>query len=222
MLDIGCGTGADALDIARTCDSARVVGIDCSRAMFERARRFAEPLGLPIRFQCADIHALPFSDGAYDGVRIDRVLHVLADPGRALREAIRVAAPGARVVVSEPDWNTLTVASDNDRLDAVMRRYFAGIDAGALGSELPGMFVAAGLDAVQARGVTLDLRDFAVISTLFDLEAVAGRAVRAGVLDAGSAVQWLRSIQAASSRGTLRATLSDVTVAGRQPASLHG
>ena len=95
-LDVGAGTGTDARRMsAFGCDSSMVM----CRAAHER----------DVCMSRADVHALPFRDAAFRAVRGDRVLQHVADPFRALAELIRVCAPGGRVVVCDPDQESLTI-----------------------------------------------------------------------------------------------------------------
>ena len=50
----------------------------------------------------ADIHALPFREGAFDAVKATEILEHVADVGRALAECARVLKPGARLVITAP------------------------------------------------------------------------------------------------------------------------
>jgi SAM-dependent methyltransferase len=110
VLDIGCGTGTDACALAAMVGpNGRVVGIDLSEALVALAAQRAKGLALPVAFRQADIHAMPFPDGSFARTRIDRVLHFLPDPRRALAEAARVTAPNGRMLVTEPDWGTLAI-----------------------------------------------------------------------------------------------------------------
>jgi SAM-dependent methyltransferase len=222
VLDIGCGTGSDAMALARRVGSdGQVVGVDLSHALVAVAQARAAPLGLPVTFRQADIHDLPFVDGAFDCTRIDRLLHFLPDPGKALREAARVTAPGGRMVVTEPDWTSLTVAGADPDLAAVMLA--AGAEQAApgarIGSALPRLLAQAGLQPTGHHASMLDLRDYATAATLFGLEALASRAVGTGRVEAKTAVRWLRSLQQASARGTFRCTLAGVIAAASSPAN---
>src|SRR5690606_38871372 len=76
------------------------VGIDASREMLAVARAKLEHAGLQnCRVRHADLYELPFGDQSFDAVMIHHVLRFVADPKRALREAARVMAPGARIIV---------------------------------------------------------------------------------------------------------------------------
>jgi ubiquinone/menaquinone biosynthesis C-methylase UbiE len=89
-LDVGTGTGAGAIILARRFPAASVVGVDLSDAMLEQARRNT-PAELDVTYQRADASALPFSDGSFDLVAhanmipfFDEVARVVAPGGHAL------------------------------------------------------------------------------------------------------------------------------------------
>ena len=92
-LEVGCGTGDDALALSGRFGVA-VAGVDLSSAMVEEARR----RGLS-KAHVASADALPFDDARFDGCWADRVLQHLERPEAALAEMARVTRPGGRVVV---------------------------------------------------------------------------------------------------------------------------
>jgi len=94
VLDVATGTGDLALEIARTCPEAEVVGADFCPEMLEHARR----RGLE-RTVVADALALPFEAGAFDAVTVAFGLRNMADWGAALREMRRVLRPGGHLLV---------------------------------------------------------------------------------------------------------------------------
>lgn len=103
VLDAGCGPGVIARRIAeRVGPEGEVVGVDASAERVSAAARHNEGLR-HARFERADIHALPFEDGRFDFVWSQFVFEYLPDPMRALRELIRVARPGGKIVVSDID-----------------------------------------------------------------------------------------------------------------------
>jgi ubiquinone/menaquinone biosynthesis C-methylase UbiE len=98
VLDAGCGTGWLAAGLRRAAPSVRVIGLDLSTGMLDRARvAGAWPL------LQGDAERLPFGDAAVDLVVSRGVLHHLPDVPAALAEWRRVLRPsGAVVVTSEP------------------------------------------------------------------------------------------------------------------------
>ena len=216
VLDLGCGTGADAMILARRVGTAgQVVGIDLSRSLIAIAEARASGLGLPLTFRCADIYHLPFADGSFDRTRIDRVLHFLPNPGLALQEAVRVSRPGGRLVVTEPDWGSLTVSGGDPGLTSLVMEDGANWAPSArIGSALQQLLEDAGLRSMDNHEATLELRDYAIAVALLGLEGVAARAIELGRVDTKAAVQWLRSLQRASAQGMLRCTLKGAITSG--------
>jgi SAM-dependent methyltransferase len=101
LLDAGCGTGTDALALAdAVAPGGEVVGVDSAEvAVAEATRRATGRAG--IRFQTADVTALPFADATFDGARSDRTIQHVGSPEEAIRELLRVTRPGGRVVLSD-------------------------------------------------------------------------------------------------------------------------
>jgi ubiquinone/menaquinone biosynthesis C-methylase UbiE len=216
VLDIGCGTGADATALARRVGkTGHVVGIDISRAMIDIARSRAEPLDLSVAFQQADIFDLPFEADSFDATRIDRVLHFLSDPARALREAVRVTAAGGRVVVTEPDWSSLSVTGeDADLTKAVMASSGLTAQTTYTGTDLPAMFENIGVTVTERFECALALDDYTTAAQLFGLEAIAIRA--ASDIGVAKARAWIRSLRDASKEGRFLGVLSGTVVSGKK------
>lgn len=106
VLDVGCGPGHLALELARRAPGLRVTGLDIDRAMIDRATANAERLPAPYaashpEFVVGDVTALPFPDGSFDAVVTTFSMHHWADAESGLREVRRVLRPGGRAIVWE-------------------------------------------------------------------------------------------------------------------------
>jgi demethylmenaquinone methyltransferase / 2-methoxy-6-polyprenyl-1,4-benzoquinol methylase len=107
LLDFGCGTGALAQLLATRYRGARVVAVDFSRAMVERAQGLSRrPASRPpVGFAVANVHHLPFPDGSFDVATSAFVARNLAQLPVAFRELRRVLRPDGMLLtleVSEP------------------------------------------------------------------------------------------------------------------------
>jgi ubiquinone/menaquinone biosynthesis C-methylase UbiE len=119
LLDVGCGTGALAAELA--AGGYEATGLDPSEGMLrvlgERAPRVSA-----IR---ASATAMPFDDGEFDLSVSVATMHHIADPDsvrRALAEMVRVVRPGGKVIVWDhnprnPYWPYLMKRVPQDRGD---------------------------------------------------------------------------------------------------------
>jgi SAM-dependent methyltransferase len=116
VLDVGCGLGHDAREFASMVGpGGRVVGIDFSEAMIAKARKRFEQANLPVQFAVGDAQRLNFADNSFDGCWSIRVLQHLVEPAYAIAEMARVARPGGRIAVFEPD-HEMTAIDATDRV----------------------------------------------------------------------------------------------------------
>ncbi|MFY1683388.1 SAM-dependent methyltransferase [Micromonospora sp. WMMD730] len=102
ILDLGCGVGGPALDLARSYD-VEVVGITVSDGQVAEATARAQRGGLAdrVRFELADAMELPFDDASFDGAWFFESLLHMPDKQRALSEAARVLRPGSRLALAD-------------------------------------------------------------------------------------------------------------------------
>jgi demethylmenaquinone methyltransferase / 2-methoxy-6-polyprenyl-1,4-benzoquinol methylase len=97
-LDVACGTGDLAIELARrVAPSGEVTGADFSEAMLERAREKSAG----VRWEWANALELPYPDDGFDAVTVGFGARNFSDLDRGLAEMARVVRPGGRVVVLE-------------------------------------------------------------------------------------------------------------------------
>jgi ubiquinone/menaquinone biosynthesis C-methylase UbiE len=98
LLDIGFGTG---LSLPHYPPSVSVIGVDASLGMLRFARSKAADLGRAVELIEMDAERLAFPDRSFDSVAFNLCLCTIGDPERAVREAVRVARPGAPMTFLE-------------------------------------------------------------------------------------------------------------------------
>ena len=199
VLDLGSGPGLDALLAARRVGPAgRVIGVDMTPAMLERARRNAGRGGYAnVEFREGRLEALPVEDASVDAITSNCVINLVPDKAAVFREAARVLKPGGRLVISD-------IVLDGDLPPAVERDLYAyvGCIAGAARREAYfGELRSAGLGELTL------LRD---VDQLAAMESAAPEEARALLERTGV------------SRQALEGKVRSVTFRARKPAASRG
>lgn len=183
ILDLGSGPGLDALLAARAVGpEGRVIGVDMTPEMIERARRNAERAGASqVEFREGRLEKLPVQDASIDGVISNCVINLVPDKSRVFREVTRVLKPGGRLVISD-------IVLNRELPELLARRIpaWAGCVSGAvLREQYFAMLAQAGLGDVEI----LDDRDaLALFST--DLPSEIAQSLEA----AGVTAESLRGV----------------------------
>jgi len=103
VLDLGSGAGNDCF-VARAIvgESGKVIGLDFSDKMLEKARENAEKLKYSnVKFVRGDIEEMPFSSNSMDVVVSNCVLNLVPDKVKAFAEVHRVLKPGGHFSISD-------------------------------------------------------------------------------------------------------------------------
>ncbi len=107
VLDLGSGGGLDVFLAAQKVGAAgRVIGVDMTPAMVEKARRnkleFSRRTGLDnVDFRLGEIEHVPLESGTMDVVLSNCVINLSPDKQQVWNEVARVLRPGGRVAVSD-------------------------------------------------------------------------------------------------------------------------
>jgi ubiquinone/menaquinone biosynthesis C-methylase UbiE len=168
LLDVGCGAGNDVQDLAKLVGPrGRVVGIDSSATMIQQARARTADSHLPVEYLQGDGYQLPFEENTFDGCQSSRVFKHLAEPVRALVEMLRVARPGARIVVAEADFDLIIIDIPDRTLARKMIHLACDrVRQGWMGRQLPKLFSEAGLIDIVVTGHMLSI-DYAYFQMVF-------------------------------------------------------
>lgn len=181
ILDVGCGPGFYCLELLEDVGpSGSITGIDSSPAMLELARsRCAGRDNVELRE--GEATAVPVATETFDGVVCVQVLEYVADVRAALAELHRALRPGARAVVWDVDWATISIRSrDAHFTNRVLRAWDEHLADPSLPRTLSGHLLAAGFENITVEAhpfvaVGRDPESYGAALVPFIATFVAGR-----------------------------------------------
>ncbi|AKU17197.1 methyltransferase domain-containing protein [Luteipulveratus mongoliensis] len=195
VIDVGSGAGRAVAELASRGHAA--VGVDPDPTMLSAARqRFPGAT-----FVTGYAEDLPFEDQSVDGVRIDKVLHNLVDPARAMTEMHRVLRRGRRAVAVGQDWESMIIdAEDPDLTRALVLSRARSVPSPRSARALRDLFSRHGFVDIELEVFTHLLDNATALSVLAGLASTTSRpsAITGEAVDA-----WLADQHARASTGTL-------------------
>lgn len=147
VVDLGSGAGFDCfLAAGRVGPTGRVIGVDMTPEMVERARALARRDGIAnVEFRLGEIEALPVADGVADMVISNCVINLSPEKPRVFAEALRVLRPGGVLMVSD----LVLRRPLPERVRASVEAYVGCISGTSLRDDYLAMIAAAGFEQVQ-------------------------------------------------------------------------
>lgn len=158
VLDLGSGAGLDCFFAAKKVgETGRVIGVDMTPEMIERARSSAKRLNIQnVEFRQGYLEDLPVESNTVDVIISNCVINLSPDKSRVFSEAFRVLKPGGRLAVSD-------IVTDGPLPDAIKKSLsaWAGCVAGAVEAQ---EYIA----MMKSVGFT----DISIVPVYFDKETV--------------------------------------------------
>lgn len=208
VLEVGCGTGAQTVSLARNSPAARIVAFDRSAASLARAKASVDAAGLAnVELQQADLFALPFDRESFDHVFVCFVLEHVPNPVEALVVLSGLIKPGGTITVFEGDHGSTYFHPESD---AACRAIACQVElqrrAGGnalVGRQLYPLLVESGFTAVHVspRMVYVDASRPGLVDAFTRrtftamIEGVRERAIEAGIIDAAAFDAGIRALQ---------------------------
>lgn len=154
VLDLGSGAGLDCFFAAKKVgETGRVIGVDMTPEMIERAAASAKRLNLSnVEFRQGYLEELPVETNSVDVIISNCVINLSPDKSKVFAEAIRVLKPGGKLAVSD-------IVTDGPLPEAIKQSMaaWAGCVAGAVeANDYIGMMKAVGFTDISVTPVFFD------------------------------------------------------------------
>lgn len=127
LLEAGCGTGIEVVNLQRQAPGLRIQGVDVSSVALAGA--VAKPETSNAAFYQAALERLPFPDAAFDYIASHEVIEHVEDPAVVVRELGRVLKPGGVCVIATPNGASLWIDHLRQRVMRLFGRRGAPIGA---------------------------------------------------------------------------------------------
>jgi len=223
VVDLGCGPGLLALEMARQVGADGAVQcIDSSDSMLALARRRCD--GLPhVEVRGGDVAALPYAEHSFDVAVCTQVYEYVPDVDHALAELHRVLKPGGRAAIMDTDWESC-VWNSSDPLR--MRRVIEAWDMHCPHPQLPRTLAARlrSVGFVQVRVEVIPLINDTYHPETFScgvIPALAGYAAKQGLVPRAEVDAWVADLQALGERGEYFFSVNRYLFCARKPGEPH-
>jgi ubiquinone/menaquinone biosynthesis C-methylase UbiE len=152
VLDVGTGTAQIPIEISRRRNDLRITAIDLAGHMLQVAQRNVISVGLTaqIKLEQVDAKRLPYTDGEFDAVISNSIIHHIPAPRIAFREMVRVLRPRGVLFVRD-----LLRPPDRPTLEQLVATY-AG-EANAHQQQMFGDSLQAALSLEEVRALLVDV-----------------------------------------------------------------
>ena len=127
LLDAGCGTGNETVNLQRQAPRLRIYGVDVSPAALAIA--VTRPETSDSIFYRSALESLPFPDGVFDYIASHEVIEHVEDPAVVLREFSRVLKPAGVCVIATPNGASLWIEHLRQRVMRLCGRRGAPVGA---------------------------------------------------------------------------------------------
>jgi len=148
ILEVGAGTGRDAVTLART--GAEVLTLDYVAGSLDLTAQAAAEAGVNVATVCGDALDSPFPDNSFDVVFHQGLLEHFRDPMPLLRDNIRILKPGGFLVVDVPQ--TFHYYTVGKAFLIAINKWFAGWETQFTVSQLEGLMGGEGLTITRSYG----------------------------------------------------------------------
>lgn len=229
MVEVGCGTGDDAINIAKAMagKELEVFGLDASEVMIQEAnsrqstanfKKVPKDQITNVRFMVGNADHLPFEDGTVSGLRAERLVQHLPNPKEVFAEFYRAMVKGAPLLVVETDWNSISFYNGDPGVTQRLRKYLTerNVRNGNAAATLVHDFQVAGFSDIAIQLWPVASRSLEQCIQLLRFDVVLTAMQDAGELTADEAQTFMNALRFADDRGQFICAINLVVVSAKR------
>jgi ubiquinone/menaquinone biosynthesis C-methylase UbiE len=221
VLDVGCGPAIDTIPLSEYIgEKGRVVGVDYDPVMIEAANQELASFKVAknVKHIQGDIFSLPFGDGEYDRIHLERFFQVFpqAASDKIFGQLDRVLKPKGRIAMVDMDMATLSVNFSDNEFERKVINHFAL-------KMRPNGFAGRQLAEILKRNnysdVSIELmhHQFGSLTQSYFLNWIIRGALDAKIVTQPEADKWTEELRQRVEAGTFFAYITNVLVSGTKP-----
>ena len=198
ILEIGCGNGHDAIEIAmRLGSSGRVVGLDIDNDLIKVSKKNAlERICDNVEFIFSDAEKIPFENDYFNCVRAERVFQHLKNPAIVFEDSVRVLKKGGIFALIETDWYGMNLYLGDSGLerklnDILVRNVLAN---GMASREILYYYKKAGLQDIQLEVFPVHIKDYSIADQLIKFNHILKIGKELNKIDENDINRWNQNI----------------------------
>ncbi|KGE12860.1 methyltransferase domain-containing protein [Sphingobacterium deserti] len=203
ILDLGCGTGMDAINLADMLKGkCSVIGVDHDSVLIDKAKADAADRD-NIRFEKGETHQLPLEDQSAAGIRMERVVQHLQEPDLTFAEVYRVLHAEAPFVVVETIWNSLNLYTGMVETEQKIRNYLVDtkVNNGFAGNKLTADLARHAFKNIRIDTYCMVVRSLDEANRYLFLERILSEMVEQDVLTEQEVAEFSAGLLAADKEG---------------------
>ncbi len=204
IADLGCGTGMDAIHLADMLAEKKVqiVGIDHDSLLIAQAESAKESRH-NISFKQGEVDQLDFENSSLSGIRMERVIQHLLQPGNMFDEVYRVLRPGQPFVITETIWNSLNFYTNCIEVEEKIRKYLTcqKVNNGWAGNKLTADLASHGFKDIKLQTYCMVVRSKEEANRYLFLEHILSEMIEQKILSHEEVVVFMEALELANKNG---------------------
>ncbi|XVN42088.1 MAG: methyltransferase domain-containing protein [Candidatus Rickettsia vulgarisii] len=215
VLEVGCGYGDDAEEIARVIGmEGEVVAVDLSEKMINEAKKRSKQSNVNYTIMSAE--NLKFNDNSFSACHADRLLVGHQDYYKIFDEILRVTRPSGTICITDVDALSIIMYPFNNYTGKILKQIQESFVNPFMGRMVPEIFAKRNLKNITVLPEPLMIQDFEILSKIFPFDNIMNELIANDKLTVFEAKSWMNEMLKASQEGNFLYCVTLFTVIGQK------